>query len=94
MKYGNEMDMSRDVPCAMPVTQENMMERMYATADLGKTVQNMAVRIRNVLFSSEEKLGEGKGPNPECLEGMLEMHRTDLQYTARVLEEICARLGV
>lgn len=94
MKYGNETDMCRDVPLGVQAPQESMMERMYATADLGKTVQNMAVRIRNVLFSSEEKLGEGKGPSPECLEGMLEMHRTDLQYTARVLEEICARLGV
>ena len=93
MKYGNEMDMSRDVPCAMPVAQENLTERMRATAEMGGTVKDMVRRIRGSLFGHEPTEGEAKEKTPECMEELIEKHRRELVSTARVLEEICARLG-
>lgn len=94
MKYGNEMGVCQDMECATAEPQENLAERMYATADLGRAVQDMAGRIRGALFGRGAQTNEEKEKAPECLEEVLERHRTDLVRTARVLEEICARLGV
>lgn len=94
MKYGNEMGMCPDMECAIAEPQENLGERMLSTVDLGRAVQDMAERIRKCLFGRGEPRGEAKEKTPECLEEALERHRADLKNTARVLDEICARLGV
>ena len=94
MKYGNETDMCRDVPLGAQAPQESLTERMFAVADLGRTVNDMTRRILGSLFGHGNQKDEEKERAPECMEEMLEKHRRELVSTARVLEEICARLGV
>lgn len=94
MNHLRENGMCANETCAMPAPQESLTERMLNAAEIGRKVNDMTRRIRGSLFGYDSAEGEAKEKAPECMEGLLERHRSELLNTARVLDEICARLGV
>lgn len=96
MKYGNEgVGVCPDEGCVMPqAPQESLTERVFAAKGVGDAVYDMARRIRGSLFGRTNETCEEKRGDPCGMEELVEQHRQDLQKVARMLEEICIRLGV